>query len=138
MANCGILGFAMGMVPPVSPRAPAVDALFVYGTLLSRYVPRGERAIHAPATLRAGHKVGSGLLRKFELCDLGLYPCIVRSNAESQVVGEVYRLQRVGDWGELDEYEGISEEHQAPYEYRREVSGKKECAMKRRADAADV
>lgn len=102
---------------------PPINILFVYGTLLTRYVPQGANALHPPTTLRTATRLGGvAKLRSFELCDLGRYPCIVRSdNRERTVTGELYILAKSEDWRALDKYEGISADDELPYEYRREV-----------------
>lgn len=114
------------------------QALFVYGTLLSNYVPKGSNPIVPPATLRTAKLVGRATLRGFKLCDLGRYPCILPTTAHSSNVeeedkdecvhGELYELISMNAdngedcWKVLDAYEGISQQYEEPYEYRREVS----------------
>lgn len=106
------------MIAAMVTPSTAAKTLFVYGTLLSGYVPKGADPIVPPPTLQKAKRMGAAVLHEFELCDLGRYPCIVKGKGRGQVHGELYELSDESDWPELDEYEGIPEDD----EYRREVS----------------
>ena len=115
------------MSPPalVFPGPTVSNCLFVYGTLLSTYVPQGDTPLVPPPTLRTARKIGAAVLRGFYLCELSKYCCIVPTpNDTANVVhGELYQVaDEHADWAVLDEYEGIDELEEEPYEYRREVS----------------
>lgn len=129
------------VTPGVNNLTSAHDALFVYGSLLSNYVPKGPNPIVPPSTLRAAKLIGPATLRGFQLCDLGRYPCIVpvsvrcsslnkskeEEGMDAYVSGELYELNvnNAECWKVLDAYEGISKQYAEPYEYRREVGLRK-------------
>ncbi len=116
MSTCSV-----SAIPAMVTTVPAGKALFVYGTLLSGYIPKGADPVVPPPTLQKARNIGAAVLHGFELCDLGRYPCIVRGkDDEPKVHGELYELCEEADWPVLDAYEGIPEDD----EYRREVSWK--------------
>ncbi len=92
--------------------------LFVYGTL--RRDPSHEMFhLLAKHARYLGDATVSG-----RLFDLGEYPGMISSNGTSQVVGEIYEIDKT-KWDDvitrLDTYEGCSSDDPEPHEYRREL-----------------
>lgn len=118
-------GSAQPKMDAASDNKCDTNALFVYGTLLSGYRPRGPNDLVPPNTLKRAKLLGAAKVSGFEMRDLGKYPCVVSAREDSAVVGEVYEVSDPAHWSVLDEYEGISDEVEQrrgdSYEYRREV-----------------
>lgn len=50
------------------------------------------------------------------------YPGVVLSNNQNDVVsGELFRLRNEDQMADLDQYEGIGDSFEKPYEYKREI-----------------
>ena len=98
-------------------RMTLIDCIFVYGTLMSTSSYDLAKQFHEHADLM-GEARWSG-----RLFHLGSYPGAVESaDDDAWVMGELWRL-RDPDTALpfLDEYEGCSEHHSLPHEYRRSI-----------------
>jgi len=96
-----------------------MNQLFVYGSLRSGFQSPAYEYIRRYFTL-----VGSAKVRG-KLFDLGEYPAGVKSNDNSFIIGELYRVtnENETDWAiaQLDDYEGIFVEPGEEALYKREV-----------------
>jgi gamma-glutamylcyclotransferase (GGCT)/AIG2-like uncharacterized protein YtfP len=85
--------------------------VFVYGTLLSKYInPRnGEIEVHSRSKILRGFKFERALLKNYKLlwCNTKNYPFIKASQGHS-VKGEVYYSVGEETINKLDEIEGVS------------------------------
>lgn len=96
-----------------------MNQLFVYGSLRSGFHSPAYEYISRYFTL-----VGNGKVRG-KLFDLGEYPAGVKSNENSFIVGELYRVtnENETDWAiaQLDDYEGVFAEPGEESLYKRET-----------------
>lgn len=90
--------------------------LFVYGTLCQRAID----SKHEYMLPEASFVSEASLQAKLYLIDY--YPAVIDSENETdQVRGELYKFTETKTlFAKLDAYEGCTEEHPQPYEYRRE------------------
>lgn len=93
------------------------DFLFVYGTLMSCSSHPMSLFLRKNARLLGPAKMPG------RMYSLGAYPAAVYDEkAETQICGELYELLNAGIlFPELDRYEGIHDQPEAPAEYSREV-----------------
>jgi gamma-glutamylcyclotransferase (GGCT)/AIG2-like uncharacterized protein YtfP len=96
-----------------------MNQLFVYGSLRSGFHSPAYEYIRKYFTLVGNAKV------RGKLFDLGEYPAGVKSNDNSFIIGELYRVTNENevDWAiaQLDDYEGIFVEPGEEALYKREV-----------------
>jgi gamma-glutamylcyclotransferase (GGCT)/AIG2-like uncharacterized protein YtfP len=100
-------------------RTHGLRYLFVYGTLRKACRHEMHRVLE-----RSARCIGNATVRG-TLYDLGLYPGLVTSGDDADVVkGEVYALdpdRAQATLTDLDRYEGCATTDQEPHEYRRET-----------------
>jgi gamma-glutamylcyclotransferase (GGCT)/AIG2-like uncharacterized protein YtfP len=99
---------------------PEVFQLFVYGSL--------RRGFHSPAyeyISRFFSLVGEGRVRG-KLYDMGSYPAGIPTSDDSVIVGELYRINHLNEFGwaigQLDDYEGVTHDFDEIQLYRRELT----------------
>ncbi len=94
-----------------------IDRIFVYGTLMSTSTYGLAKQFHGQADLIGNAKWAGRLFH------LGSYPGAARSTDENTwVMGELWLLHNPDTaFPFLDDYEGCSEHHPFPHEYRRSV-----------------
>lgn len=97
-----------------------MNQLFVYGSLRSGFHSTAYEYISRYFTLVGNAKV------RGKLFDLGEYPAGVKSNDNSFIIGELYRITNDNetDWAiaQLDDYEGVYTEPEEIPLYKREIA----------------
>jgi gamma-glutamylcyclotransferase (GGCT)/AIG2-like uncharacterized protein YtfP len=97
-----------------------MNQLFVYGSLRSGFHSHAYEYIRRYFTLVGNAKV------RGKMFDLGEYPAGVKSNDNSFIIGELYRIinENEIDWAiaQLDDYEGVSVEPGETPLYKREIA----------------
>jgi gamma-glutamylcyclotransferase (GGCT)/AIG2-like uncharacterized protein YtfP len=101
-------------------QSECMNQLFVYGSLRSGFHSQAYSYISSYFTF-----VGSAKVRG-KLFDLGEYPAGIKSNDDSFIVGELYRITNESetDWAfaQLDDYEGVFVEPGETALYKREIA----------------
>jgi gamma-glutamylcyclotransferase (GGCT)/AIG2-like uncharacterized protein YtfP len=94
--------------------------LFVYGSLRSGFRSPAYEYISRYFTFISEARV------RGKLFDLGSYPAGIRSNDNTFIVGELYKIKNENEFswaiGQLDDYEGVTVESDEVQLYRRELT----------------